>query len=55
MRRLTTLIIVHWFMDTFAIMSIIMAPVPKWRWTDNSAKPRQTINMFKYISNGSKI
>jgi membrane protease YdiL (CAAX protease family) len=29
MRRLTTLIIVHWFMDTFAIMSIIMAPGPK--------------------------
>lgn len=28
MRRLTTLIIVHWFMDTFAIMSIIMAPIP---------------------------
>ena len=29
MRRLTTLIIVHWSMDTFAIMSIIMAPGPK--------------------------
>jgi uncharacterized protein len=28
MRRLTSLIIVHWFMYTFAIMSIIMAPVP---------------------------
>jgi membrane protease YdiL (CAAX protease family) len=26
MRRLTTLIIVHWFMDTFAMVSIIMAP-----------------------------
>jgi uncharacterized protein len=26
MRRLTSLIIVHWFMDTFAIVSIIMAP-----------------------------
>lgn len=29
MRRLTSLIIVHWFMDTFAIVSIIFAPVPK--------------------------
>jgi uncharacterized protein len=28
MRRLTTLIIVHWFMDTFAIMSLILAPGP---------------------------
>lgn len=28
MRRLTTLIIVHWFMDTFAIMSVILAPGP---------------------------
>jgi membrane protease YdiL (CAAX protease family) len=26
MRRLTSLIIVHWFMDSFAIMSIILAP-----------------------------
>jgi len=26
MRRLTTLVIVHWFMDTFAILSIILSP-----------------------------
>ncbi len=26
MRRLTTLIVVHWFMDTFAIVSILFAP-----------------------------
>lgn len=26
MERLTTLILVHWFMDTFAIMSIILTP-----------------------------
>jgi membrane protease YdiL (CAAX protease family) len=29
MRRLTTLIIVHWFMDTFTIMSIILSPGPR--------------------------
>jgi membrane protease YdiL (CAAX protease family) len=29
MRRLTSLIIVHWFMDTFAIMSVFFAPAPK--------------------------
>jgi membrane protease YdiL (CAAX protease family) len=28
MRRLTSLILVHWFMDTFAITTIILAPIP---------------------------